>query len=70
MEKFNNYEIKTEAVTIDYNSILLITDPSFELVDLAYKSYMSKIIGGLPIKLNSKMLVLFANYESDILKKE
>ena len=30
------YEIQKEAVTIDHNSILLITNPSFELVKLAY----------------------------------
>ena len=64
------YEIQKEAVIIDHNSILLITNPSFELVDLAYKSYMSKIISGLPIKLNGKMLVLFSNYESNILKQK
>ena len=63
------YEIQKEAVIIDHNSILLITNPSFELVDLAYKSYMSKIINGSPIKLNGRMLILFGNYESSILKQ-
>ena len=63
------YEIQKEAVTIDHNSILLITNPSDELVKLSYQSYMSKIISGLPIKLNGKMLILFGNYESDILKQ-
>ena len=43
MEK-SIYEIQKENVIIDHNSILLITNPSFELVDLASKSYMSKII--------------------------
>ena len=69
MEKKDNYEIQKEAVTIDHNSILLITNPSDELVKLSYQSYMSKIISGLPIKLNGKMLILFGNYESDILKQ-
>ena len=64
------YEIQKEAVTIDHNSILLITNPSFELVKLAYQSYISKIINGLPIKLNGKMMVLFGNYESNILKQK
>ena len=68
MEK-SIYEIQKEAVTIDHNSILLITNPSFELVDLAYKSYISKIINGLPIKLNGKMMIIFGNYESSILKQ-
>ena len=44
--KNDNYEIQKEAVTIDHNSILLITNPSFELVKLAYQSYISKIING------------------------
>ena len=69
MEK-SIYEIQKEAVTIDHNSILLITNPSFELVKLAYQSYISKIINGLPIKLNGKMMVLFGNYESNILKQK
>ena len=68
MEK-SIYEIQKEAVTIDHNSILLISNPSDELVKLAYQSYMSKIISGLPIKLNGKMMIIFANYESDILKQ-
>ena len=61
MEK-SIYEMQKEAVIIDHNTILLITDPSDELVKLAYQSYMSKIIGGSSIKLNSRMLILFANY--------
>ena len=69
MEK-SIYEIQKEAVTIDHNSILLITNPSFELVKLAYQSYISKIINGSNIKLNSKMMIIFANYESDILKQK
>ena len=69
MEK-SIYEIQKEAVTIDHNSILLITNPSFELVKLAYQSYMSKIINGLNIKLNGKMMIIFANYESHILKQK
>ena len=64
------YEIQKEAVTIDHNSILLITEPSDELVKLAYQSYISKIINGLPIKLNGKMMVLLSNYESNILKQK
>ena len=69
MEK-SIYEIQKEAVTIDHNSILLISNPSFELVKLAYQSYMSKIINGLNIKLNGEMMIIFANYESDILKQK
>ena len=69
MEK-SIYEIQKEAVTIDHNLILLISNPSFELVKLAYQSYMSKIINGLNIKLNGEMMIIFANYESDILKQK
>ena len=69
MEKKDNYEIQKEAVTIDHNSILLITNPSFELVKLAYQSYISKIINGSNIKLNGKMMIIFSNYESNILKQ-
>ena len=53
------YEIQKEAVTIDHNSILLIKEPSDELIKLAYQFYMSKIINGSPIKLNGKMMFLF-----------
>ena len=69
MEK-SIYEIQKEAVTIDHNSILLITNPSLELVKLAYQSYISKIISGLPIKLNGEMMIIFANYESNLLKQK
>ena len=69
MEKKDNYEIQKEAVTIDHNSILLISNPSFELVKLAYQSYISKIINGSNIKLNGKMMIIFGNYESNILKQ-
>jgi len=49
--------IGKEAIIIDHTNLVLITDPNDELIDLAYKSYMSKIITGLSIKpLNSKML--------------
>ena len=64
------YEIQKEAVTINHNSILLITNPSFELVKLAYQSYISKIINGSNIKLNGRMLIIFSNYESSILKQK
>ena len=75
MEKKDNYDdvmyqLHKEAVTIDHNSILLIKEPSLELVKLAYQSYMSKIISGLPIKLNGKMMIIFANYESNVLKQK
>ena len=75
MEKKDNYDdvmyqLHKEAVTIDHNSILLIKEPSLELVKLAYQSYMSKIINGSPIKLNGRMLILFGNYESNILKQK
>ena len=64
------YEMQKEAVTIDHNSILLIKEPSDELIKLAYQSYMSKIISGLPIKLNGRMLIIFSNYESNVLKQK
>ena len=75
MEKNNNYDdvmyqLHRQAVTIDHNSILLISNPSFELVKLAYQSYISKIINGLPIKLNGGMMIIFANYESNLLKQK
>ena len=69
MEK-SIYEIQKEAVTINHDSLLLITDPSLELIELSYQSYMSKIISGLPIKLNSRMILIFANYEANILKQK
>lgn len=56
--------IEKEAVIIDHTNFVLIKDPNDELIDLAYKSYMSKIITGLSIKpLNIKMLTLFVKYE-------
>ena len=75
MEKKDNYDdvmyqLHKEAVTIDHNSILLIKEPSLELVKLAYQSYISKIINGSNIKLNGKMMIIFANYESHILKQK
>ena len=75
MEKKDNYDdvmyqLQKEAVTIDHNSILLISNPSFELVKLAYQSYISKIINGSNIKLNGEMMIIFANYESNILKQK
>ena len=63
------YEIQKEAVIINHDSLLLITDPSLELIELSYRSYMSKIINGLPIKLNSRMILIFANYEASVLKQ-
>ena len=75
MDKNDNYDdimyqLHRQAVIIDHNSILLITNPSDELVKLAYQSYMSKIVGGSSIKLNGRMLMLFENYESNILKQK
>ena len=75
MEKKDNYDdvmyqLHKEAVTIDHNSILLIKEPSLELVKLAYQSYISKIINGSNIKLNGEMMIIFANYESHILKQK
>ena len=64
------YEIQKEAVIINHDSLLLITDPSLELIELSYRSYMSKIINGLPIKLNSRMILIFANYEANVLKQK
>ena len=64
------YQLHKEAVTIDHNSILLIKEPSLELVKLAYQSYISKIINGSNIKLNGEMMIIFANYESNILKQK
>jgi hypothetical protein len=69
MEK-SIYEIQKEAVIINHDSLLLITDPSLELIELSYRSYMSKIISGLPIKLNSRMILIFANYEANVLKQK
>ena len=69
MEK-SIYELQKEAVIINHDSLLLITDPSLELIELSYRSYMSKIIAGIPIKLNSRMLILFTNYEANVLKQK
>jgi hypothetical protein len=35
-----------------------------------FRSYMSKIISGLPIKLNSRMILIFTNYEANVLKQK
>ena len=75
MEKKDNYDdvmyqLHKEAVTIDHNSILLIKEPSLELVKLAYQSYISKIINGSNIKLNGKMMILFSVFESNLLKQK
>jgi len=57
LKKLNNLKNIKAVMIIDHTNLVLITDPNDELIDLAYKSYMSKIITGLSIKpLNSKML--------------
>lgn len=56
---------------IDSNYLLLITDASDELIDIAFRSQVSKFICGVPErKFNGKMLGLLAKYESNLLKKK
>ena len=69
MEK-SIYEIQKEAVIIDVNNLLLIKDPSDELIHLAFSCDAMKYIGGVPQrKLNDNMLILKIKYESNLLKQ-
>ncbi len=64
------YQLQKQAVLLDVNNLLLINDPSDELLGIAFKSHFSKVINGEYVKpLNSNTLILKIKYESNILKE-
>ena len=64
------YEMQKEAVIIDCNNLSIITDPSEELINLAFSCEEMKVIGGAPRrKLNGKTIILKCHYEAYILKQ-
>ena len=75
MEKNDNYDdvmyqLHRQAVIIDVNNLLLIKDPSDELIHLAFSCDAMKYIGGVPQKkLNGDMLILKIKYETNLLKQ-
>ena len=75
MEKKDNYDdvmyqMHKEAVIIDVNNLLLIKDPSDELIHLGFSCDTMKFLGGAPqTKLTGNMLILKIRYESNLLKQ-
>ena len=75
MDKNNNYDdvmyqMHRQAVIIDVNNLLLIKDPSDELIHLGFSCDAMKYIGGVPqTKLTGNMLILKIRYESNLLKQ-
>jgi hypothetical protein len=75
MEKNNNYDdvmyqLQKQAVIIDVNNLLLIKNPSDELIHLAFSCDAMKFLGGVPQrKLTGNMLILKIKYESNLLKQ-
>ena len=68
MEK-SIYELQKEAVIVDVNNLLLIKDPSDELIPLGFSCDTMKFINGVPQrKLSGNMLILKIKYESNLLK--
>ena len=64
------YQLQKQAVLLDANNLLLINDPSDELLGIAFRSHFSKVINGEYVKpLNSNTLILKIKYESNILKQ-
>ena len=64
------YEMQREAVIIDCNNLSLITDPSEELINLAFSCEEMKVIGGTTRrKLNGKTIILKCHYEANLLKQ-
>ena len=76
MEKNDNYDnvmyqLQKEAVIIDVNNLLLIKDPSDELIHLAFSCDAMKFINGVPQKkLTGDMLILKIKYETNLLKQK
>ena len=75
MEKNDNYDdvmyqLQRQAVIIDVNNLLLIKDPSDELIHLAFSCDAMKFINGVPQKkLTGNMLILKIKYETNLLKQ-
>ena len=64
------YQLQRQAVIIDANNLLLMKDPSDELIHLAFSCDTMKFIGGVPQrKLTGDMLILKVKYESNLLKQ-
>ena len=63
MEKNDNYDdvmyqLQRQAVIIDVNNLLLIKEPSDELIHLAFSCDAMKFIGGVPQrKLSGNMFL-------------
>ena len=65
------YQLQRQAVIIDVNNLLLIKDPSDELIHLAFSCDTMKFINGAPQKkLTGNMLILKIKYESNLLKQK
>ena len=75
MEKNDNYDdvmyqLQRQAVIIDVRNLLLIKDPSDELIHLGFSCDAMKFINGVPQKkLTGDMLILKIKYESSLLKQ-
>jgi hypothetical protein len=75
MEKNDNYDdimyqLQRRAVIIDVKNLLLIKDPSDELIHLAFSCDAMKFVGGVPQEnLTGNMLILKIKYESNLLKQ-
>ena len=64
------YQLQRQAVIIDVNNLLLIKDPSDELIHLGFSCDAMKFINGVPQKkLTGDMLILKIKYESNLLKQ-
>ena len=64
------YQLQKQAVLLDCNNLLLINDPSDEILSIAFRSHFSKVINGENVKpLNSNTLILKIKYESNLLKQ-
>ena len=64
------YQLQKQAVIIDVNNLLLIKDPSDELINLAFSCDAMKFLGGVPQKkLTGNMLILKIKYETNLLKQ-
>jgi hypothetical protein len=64
------YQLQKQAVLLDANNLLLINNPSDEMLGIAFKSHFSKVINREYAKpLNSNTLILKIKYESNILKQ-
>ena len=64
------YQMHRQAVIIDVNNLLLIKNPSDELIHLGFSCDAMKYIGGVSqTKLTGNMLILKIKYESNLLKQ-